>query len=179
MAGIIRNQFNFSEMMGEKTLIRRCAESDILTIFEIINDAARAYKGVIPDDRWHEPYMSLEEIKHEIKDNVVFWGFEQEGSLAGVMGIQDKGTVTLIRHAYVMSRFRRQGIGEKLLLYLESMTDKPVLIGTWKDASWAISFYRKHGFYQVSEEEKGLLLRKYWSIPERQIEASVVLTKNS
>ena len=158
-------------------MIRRCNESDITAIFEIINDAAAAYKGVIPDDRWHEPYLSDEEIRHAIKGGVVFWGLEQEGGLAGVMGIQDKGGVALIRHAYVRTRMHRQGIGEKLLLYLEDLTDKPVLIGTWKDASWAISFYRKHGYYQVSEEEKGLLLRKYWSIPERQIETSVVLAK--
>ncbi|MGB5751124.1 MAG: GNAT family N-acetyltransferase [Desulfobacterales bacterium] len=156
-------------------MILRCIESDIDVIFEIINDAAVAYKGVIPDDRWHEPYMSAEEIRHEIQDGVVFWGFEQEGCLAGVMGIQDKGEVSLIRHAYVRSQFRRQGVGEKLLRYLEGLTDKPILIGTWKDASWAISFYRKHGYYLVSEEEKGQLLRKYWSIPERQIETSVVL----
>ena len=156
-------------------MIRRCIEPDINAIFEIINDAARAYKGVIPDDRWHEPYMSVEEIRHEIQDGVVFWGFEQESRLAGVMGIQDKDDVTLIRHAYVRPQLQRQGIGEKLLVYLEGLTDKSILIGTWVDASWAISFYRKHGYYLVSEEEKSQLLRKYWSIPKRQIETSVVL----
>jgi GNAT superfamily N-acetyltransferase len=156
-------------------MIRKCKPSDIDAIFEVINDAAVAYKGVIPDDRWHEPYMSAEEIRHEIQDGVIFWGFEQEGCLAGLMGIQDKGEVTLIRHAYVLSRCRRQGIGEKLLGYLEDLTDKPILIGTWKDASWAISFYRKHGYYLVSDEEKEPLLSKYWSIPKRQIETSVVL----
>ena len=156
-------------------MIRRCIEPDINAIFEIINVAARAYKGVIPDDRWHEPYMSVEEIRHEIRDGVVFWGFEQESRLAGVMGIQDKDDVTLIRHAYVRPQLQRQGIGEKLLVYLEGLTDKSILIGTWVDASWAISFYRKHGYYLVSEEEKSQLLRKYWSIPKRQIETSVVL----
>ena len=156
-------------------MIRECNESDIKAIFEIINNAALAYKGIIPDDRWHEPYMPVEEIRHAIKDGVVFWGFEQEGCLAGVMGIQDKGDVALIRHAYVLSRMRRQGIGEKLLRNLAGMTDKPILVGTWKDASWAIAFYRKNGFYPVSDEEKDRLLRKYWSIPERQIETSVVL----
>jgi GNAT superfamily N-acetyltransferase len=156
-------------------MIRKCIESDINAIFEIINNAARAYKGVIPDDRWHEPYMSAEEIRHEIKDGVVFWGFEQEDRLAGVMGIQDKGEVTLIRHAYVLTRFQRQEIGEKLLKHLENLTDKPILVGTWKDASWAIAFYRKNGYYLVSEEKKDRLLPKYWSIPERQIETSVVL----
>ena len=156
-------------------MIRECNESDIKAIFEIINNAALAYKGIIPDDRWHEPYMPVEEIRHAIKDGVVFWGFEQEGCLAGVMGIQDKGDVALIRHAYVLSRMRRQGIGEKLLRNLAGMTDKPILVGTWKDASWAIAFYRKNGFYPVSDEEKDRLLRKHWSIPERQIETSVVL----
>jgi N-acetylglutamate synthase-like GNAT family acetyltransferase len=119
--------------------------------------------------------MSAEEIRHEIQDGVVFWGFEQEGRLAGVMGIQEKDDVTLIRHAYVRPQLQRQGIGEKLLVYLEGLTEKSILIGTWMDASWAISFYRKHGYYLVSEEEKSQLLRKYWSIPKRQIETSVVL----
>ena len=157
-------------------MIRECNESDIKAIFEIINNAALAYKGIIPDDRWHEPYMPVEEIRHAINDGVVFWGFEQEGCLAGVMGIQDKGDVALIRHAYVLSRMRRQGIGEKLLRHLVGLIAKPILVGTWKDAPWAISFYRKNGFYLVSDEEKDRLLRKYWSIPERQIETSVVLT---
>jgi N-acetylglutamate synthase-like GNAT family acetyltransferase len=157
-------------------MIRKCNESDIKAVFEIINDAAVAYKGVIPDDRWHEPYMSVEEITNAIKDGVVFWGLEHEGCLAGVMGIQDRGEVALIRHAYVLTRNRRQGFGEKLLRHLADLTAKPILVGTWKDASWAISFYRKNGFYLVSDEEKDQLLRKYWSIPERQIETSVVLT---
>jgi GNAT superfamily N-acetyltransferase len=152
-----------------------CKQSDIDTIFTIINDAALAYKGIIPDDRWHEPYMSAKEIRHAIIDGVVFWGLEAEGGLAGVMGIQDKGDVALIRHAYVLTRARRQGLGEKLLRHLAGQTDKPILVGTWKDASWAIAFYRKNGFHLVSDEDKDRLLRKYWSIPERQIETSVVL----
>jgi len=156
-------------------MIRKCKQSDIKAIFEIINDAALAYKGIIPEDRWHEPYISAEEIRHAIKDGVVFWGLEHDGSLAGVMGIQDKGDVALIRHAYVLTRLRRQGIGEKLLVHLEGLTAKPILVGTWKDASWAISFYQKNGYYVVSDQEKDQLLRKYWSIPERQIETSVVL----
>ena len=157
-------------------MIRQCTESEITTICDIINDAAVAYKGVIPQDRWREPYMSAEEIRHEIKDGVVFWGVEQDGGLAGVMGIQDKGEVSLIRHAYVLSRFRRQGIGEKLLHFLEGLTEKPILVGTWKAASWAVSFYQKNGYHLVSDEEKDRLLRKYWSIPQRQIETSVVLS---
>ena len=158
-------------------MIRRCVDSDIESIFEIINDAALAYKGVIPDDRWHEPYMPVEEIQQAIKDGVVFWGLEHEGRLAGVMGIQDKGDVALIRHAYVYTSLRRQGVGARLLRHLEKLTAKPILVGTWKAASWAISFYCKNGYALVSDEEKNRLLRKYWSIPERQIETSVVLEK--
>ncbi len=160
-------------------MIRKCTESDIKTIFEIINDAANAYKGVIPEDRWHEPYMPAEEIRHEIEGGVIFWGFEKDGDLLGVMGIQDKGDVALIRHAYVRTRSRKQGIGENLLLHLERLTEKPILVGTWKTASWAISFYEKNGYTLVSDKEKNRLLRKYWSIPERQIETSVVLANKT
>jgi N-acetylglutamate synthase-like GNAT family acetyltransferase len=159
-------------------MIRKCTESDFNTIFEIINDAAIAYKGIIPGDRWHEPYMTSEALRHEIEDGVIFWGFEQEGRLIGAMGIQDKGDVALIRHAYVLTRFWKQGIGAKLLIYLESLSEKPILVGTWKDASWAISFYNKNGYTLVSDEEKNRLLRKYWSVPERQIETSVVLANH-
>jgi N-acetylglutamate synthase-like GNAT family acetyltransferase len=158
-------------------MIRQCSESDIKAIFEIINDAAAAYKGVIPEDRWHEPYMPVEEIRQAIDDGVVFWGLEQEGRLAGVMGIQDKKDVALIRHAYVYTRLRRRGLGAKLLRHLEGLTDKPILVGTWKAAAWAIAFYRKNGYCLLCDEEKDRLLRKYWSIPERQVETSVVLAK--
>jgi N-acetylglutamate synthase-like GNAT family acetyltransferase len=160
-------------------MIRECSDSDINTIFEIINDAARAYKGVIPADRWHEPYMALDELRAEIEDGIVFWGFERGGQLVGVMGIQNKGNVTLIRHAYVSSRAQQQGIGKKLLRHLENMTNKPILIGTWAAASWAISFYEKNGYTLVSEAEKKHLLEKYWSIPVRQVETSVVLAKQT
>ncbi|CAB1058871.1 hypothetical protein D1BOALGB6SA_3629 [Olavius sp. associated proteobacterium Delta 1] len=160
-------------------MIRQCTESDLNTIFEIINDAAIAYKGIIPGDRWHEPYMPVEEIRHEIETGVTFWGFENAGDLLGVMGIQDKGDVALIRHAYVRTRSRKQGIGQNLLLHLENLTDKPILIGTWKAASWAISFYEKNGYTLVSEAEKNRLLQKYWSIPDRQIETSVVLVNKT
>ena len=156
-------------------MIIECKESDFNTIFEIINDAAQAYKGVIPQDRWHEPYMSLAELKAQIEDGIVFWGLECDGRLLGVMGIQDKGDVTLIRHAYVLSRAQKRGIGKKLLQHLQRMTEKPILIGTWSAASWAVSFYQKNGYMLVSEEEKNRLLRRYWSIPERQVETSVVL----
>jgi N-acetylglutamate synthase-like GNAT family acetyltransferase len=164
-------------MGGE--MIRECTETDFNTIFEIINDAAQAYKGVIPQDRWNEPYMSLKELRAEIEDGVVFWGLERDGQLLGVMGIQDKGDVTLIRHAYVWIRAQKLGIGTKLLQHLQSMTQKPILIGTWAAASWAISFYERNGYTVVSEDEKNRLLRKYWSIPERQVETSVVLAKQT
>lgn len=156
-------------------MIRKCMASDFETICEIINDGAKAYHGVIPDDRWHDPYMSRDALSHEIESGIVFWGEEREGRLVGVMGIQDKGAVTLIRHAYVRTSIRKQGIGTNLLRYLERMTDKPVLIGTWADATWAISFYQKNGYRLVTEEEKNRLLKKYWNIPDRQIETSVVL----
>jgi GNAT superfamily N-acetyltransferase len=156
-------------------MIKPCKESDFNTIFEIINDAAQAYKGIIPQDRWHEPYMSHGELRAQIDDGIVFWGLERDGQLLGVMGIQDKGDVTLIRHAYVVPRAQKQGIGKKLLEHLQSMTAKPILIGTWATASWAVSFYRKNGYTLVSDGEKTRLLRRYWSIPERQVETSVVL----
>ncbi len=157
-------------------MIRKCAEADFEAIFEIINDSAEAYRGMIPADRWHEPYMSREQLKREIDEGVQFWGFEEDRTLSGVMGIQDKGDVTLIRHAYVRSRIRNRGTGSRLLRFLESTTEKQILIGTWADATWAIAFYEKHGYRLVSTEEKDRLLKKYWAIPERQVETSVVLT---
>jgi GNAT superfamily N-acetyltransferase len=156
-------------------LIRKCLDNDFDVICEIINDAARAYKGVIPADRWHEPYMSRRQLQKEIGAGVSFWGLEEEGGLIGVMGIQDKGEVTLIRHAYVRSHLRNRGVGSRLLQFLESITEKPILIGTWADAVWALSFYQKNGYRLVSTDEKSNLLKKYWTIPERQIETSVVL----
>jgi GNAT superfamily N-acetyltransferase len=156
-------------------MIRNLTDSDFEVILEIINDGAKAYKGVIPADCWHEPYMSREELKQEIEDLVCFWGFEDEGYLIGVMGIQDRGDVSLIRHAYVRSNRRNQGIGTRLLRFLESKTEKPILIGTWADASWAIEFYKRNGYRLLPEEEKNQLLRKYWKIPERQVLTSVVL----
>ena len=157
--------------------IRPCRAADEPQIFAIINDAAQAYKGVIPTDRWHDPYMPLDELKAQLADGIVFSGYESGGELLGVMGIQDKGDVKLIRHAYVKTTARRKGIGEKLLRHLEKATSKPVLIGTWRDAAWAIRFYEKNGYRCQSPQETARLLRKYWSIPERQIETSVVLAK--
>ena len=157
-------------------VIRPCSDGAFEMIYEIINDAAQAYRGIIPADRWQEPYMSGEELRHEIDEGVVFWGYEEKGELLGVTGMQDVQDVTLIRHAYVRTAIRNQGIGGKLLSALrEKRTKRPVLIGTWAAAVWAVHFYEKHGFRLVSPEEKDRLLQQYWSIPERQIETSVVL----
>ena len=156
-------------------MIRKCEERDFEALYEIINDAAQAYKGVIPADRWHVPYMGEEQLRREIQQGVEFWGYEEEDKLLGVMGLQNVQDVTLIRHAYVRTGRRRSGLGGKLLRFLLGQTAKPVLIGTWAAATWAVSFYQKHGFTRVSEREKNFLLKKYWTIPERQIETSVVL----
>ena len=150
-------------------------KADFEEILIIINDAASAYKGIIPADRWHEPYMSAQELQKQIDEGVNFWCFIQNGAIAGVMGIQDKQDVTLIRHAYVRTNVRNKGIGGKLLHYLSGLTKNPILIGTWADATWAIDFYKKHGFRLVAAEDKEGLLRKYWNIPSRQVETSVVL----
>ncbi len=156
-------------------MIRRCDDRDFEAIFSIINDAALAYKGVIPPDRWHEPYMSKEYLRHEMDSGVVFWGYEENGALLGVMGIQDVKDVTLIRHAYVRTSYRNHGIGGKLISHLMTLISRPALVGTWSAAVWAIHFYEKHGFRLVTREEKDRLLGKYWSISERQTETSVVL----
>jgi len=160
-------------------MIRKCNDSDFETVSEIINDGAQAYQGVIPADRLREPYMDKEELRHEIDAGVEFWGYEEAGELLGVMGIQHVLDVTLIRHAYVRTARQNKGIGGKLLLHLRTMTSRPILIGTWADASWAIRFYEKHGFRVVTVEEKNRLLKKYWSIPDRQIETSVVLAQEN
>ena len=141
----------------------------------IINDAARAYRGVIPTDRWKEPYMSADELAKEIADRVVFWVAEQEGRLSAVMGIQDKGDVALVRHAYVATTTQRSGVGTIMLNHVENLTDKPILIGTWASASWAVDFYKRNGFTLLPSSESSRLLKTYWSIPARQIETSVVL----
>jgi len=159
-------------------MIRRCSGDDLEAVFAIINDAAQAYRGVIPEDCWHEPYMGRDALVSEIADGVVFWGLEREGALVGVMGIQDKGDVALIRHAYVRTSERRSGIGGKLLEHLERNTAKPILIGTWAAASWAIRFYEKHGYRMVPPREKDRLLARYWRVPPRQVETSVVLVSS-
>ncbi len=155
-------------------MIRLCTDNDFEAVYSIINDSAMAYKGVIPPDRWHEPYLSREELRHELDAGVVFWGYD-DGGLVGVMGIQDVRDVTLFRHAYVRSAHRNTGIGGKLISHLQALTEKPALVGTWRAADWAVRFYEKHDFRLVTEEEKNRLLRTYWSIPNRQTETSVVL----
>ena len=159
-----------------RSIIRECLEDDFEAIYEIINDAAQAYRGIIPPDRWHDPYMPREELQEEILAGVAFLGYEKEGELAGVMGTQDVQDVTLIRHAYVRTAHRNQGIGGELLGQIIDGATRPVLIGTWADAFWAIRFYEHHGFTVVSPGEKERLLRKYWSVSDRQIETSVVLS---
>jgi N-acetylglutamate synthase-like GNAT family acetyltransferase len=154
-------------------LIRRSREEDAAAILAIVNAAATAYRGAIPADRWHDPYMQAGELEKEIADGVAFWVSEEDGSLVGVMGIQDKGEVALVRHAYVLPNVQRKGVGTRLLRHVQGLTHKPVLIGTWAAASWAVEFYRRNGFTVVADKDS--LLRRYWSIPARQIETSVVL----
>jgi len=156
-------------------MIRRCDERDFEVIWAIINDGAQAYKGTIPADRWTEPYMPREKLRKEIEDGVVFWGYEEGGELAGVMGIQEVRDVTLVRHAYVRTSSQKRGIGGKLLVHLRELASRPMLIGTGADAAWAIRFYEGHGFQMVGRQEKDRLLKRYWTIPERQIDTSVVL----
>lgn len=161
--------------MKTNMTIALCGEDDVPAIFEIINQSATAYKGVIPDDGWHEPYMPMEQLLVEIRRGVKFFGYRLEGRLAAVMGLEDVQDVTLIRHAYVRPECRRHGLGRALLAALCTLTDRPVLIGTWKAATWAIRFYEKNGFAVVGREETRALLDRYWAVPDRQKEVSVVL----
>jgi GNAT superfamily N-acetyltransferase len=157
-------------------MISTLQPTEFKSILHIINDAAEAYRGIIPEDRWKEPYMSAEELREEIESGVEFYGWIEDNVLVAVMGIQPVNDVTLIRHAYVLTNRQRRGIGEKLLRHLLSLArTSEVLVGTWEAAYWATRFYEKHGFRLVTREEKDMLLRKYWNIPERQIETSVVL----
>ena len=162
-------------MRAQPESVRPCRDDERPAISAIVNAAAEAYRGVIPADRWREPYMPLEELDEEIAAGVVFWGCDAHGALTGIMGIQPVGDVVLIRHAYVSPASQGQGIGGALLERLASSATRPMLVGTWAAAEWAIRFYRRHGFEQVSPERKDELLRAYWNIPERQVETSVVL----
>jgi GNAT superfamily N-acetyltransferase len=155
--------------------IRPCRDDERAAILAIVNAAAEAYRGVIPADRWHEPYMEAADLDAEIAAGVAFSGFEEGGALVGVMGVQPVRDVDLIRHAYVLPERQGRGIGAALLEHLARSTSRRMLVGTWAAAEWAIGFYRRHGFELVSPERKADLLRAYWTIPERQIETSVVL----
>jgi GNAT superfamily N-acetyltransferase len=155
--------------------IRPCRDDEQLVILAIINAAAAAYRGAIPADRWHEPYMDGGELEREIAQGVVFWGYEADDALVGVMGIQAVGDVDLIRHAYVLPASQRTGVGRELLEHLRRLSTRRMLVGTWAAADWAIRFYRRNGFEPVSPERKTVLLQTYWTIPDRQIETSVVL----
>jgi GNAT superfamily N-acetyltransferase len=164
---------------GTPGMIRQCEHRDFEPLWEIINDGASAYKGVIPEDCWREPYMSREELHREIHEGVEFWGYERDDVLSGVMGLQFVQNVALVRHAYVRTSERNQGIGTRLLSHLRGMTSAPILIGTWADATWAIRFYEKQGFRQVGQQEKVDLLRRYWTVPSRQAETSTVLVQST
>jgi GNAT superfamily N-acetyltransferase len=155
--------------------IAPCEPSDVPLVFEIINESAMAYKGVIPADAWHEPYMPMAELTAEISRGVRFFGYRLERDLVAVMGIEDVKDVTLIRHAYVRPAHRRAGFGRALLAALCTLTERPVLIGTWKAATWAIRFYEKNGFAVVDGGKRKQLLDTYWAVPERQKEVAVVL----
>lgn len=159
--------------------IRVCTAQDIGTILEIVNDAALAYRGTIPDDLYREPYMAADELGLEIAADVDFWGIEAAGGLAGVMGLQELGEVSLIRHAYVRTSMQGRGLGGKLLAHLRGLTDQPLLVGTWAAAEPAIGFYRRHGFEVAPADVTRTLLRQYWSIPERQLETSIVLRETA
>ncbi len=158
-------------------MIRRLDNDDFDAILTIVNDAAEAYRDVIPADRFHDPYMPAAELAAEIEADVEFWGLEADGEVAGVMGLQTLAEVALIRHAYVRTAARRRGIGAEMLTHLQAVTEKPLLIGTWAAATWAIDFYLKHGFELVPDDQVAPLLKRYWSVPDRQIETSVVLAE--
>jgi GNAT superfamily N-acetyltransferase len=155
--------------------IRLCRDSDREAILAIINAAALAYRGVIPADRWHEPYMAADELDNEIAAGVTFWGYESDNALVGVMGLQSVRDVDLIRHAYVSPGKQRAGVGGALLVHLKQRSTRRMLVGTWAAAEWAVRFYQRHGFVVVSPARKDVLLKTYWNIPDRQIETSVVL----
>jgi GNAT superfamily N-acetyltransferase len=155
--------------------IRPCRDDERAAILAIVNAAAEAYRGVIPADRWHEPYMAAGELDREIAAGVAFWGYEADGALVGIMGIQRLPDVDLIRHAYVSPGSQRHGVGGALLVHLGQSTTRQRLVGTWEAAGWAIRFYRRHGFEPVPSEMGAALLKAYWTIPDRQIQTSVVL----
>jgi GNAT superfamily N-acetyltransferase len=155
--------------------IRRCGDEDLATMLVIVNAAAQAYRGVIPADRWHEPYMPEAELRDEIAAGVEFWGLDSDDGLIGVMGVQPVKDVDLIRHAYVRPDRQRHGVGAELIAHIRRRSRRRLLVGTWAAATWAIEFYQRHGFELVAPDAAAMLLRTYWTIPERQIATSVVL----
>jgi GNAT superfamily N-acetyltransferase len=157
------------------SIIRDCVGEDFAAMLAIINAAAEAYRGVIPPDCWHEPYMPSDELRAEIAAGVTFSGYESDGALRGVMGLQHVGDVDLIRHAYVLPDDQRRGVGGALLRHLRRQSEGRMLVGTWAAATWAVDFYQRHGFVMVTPAAKTTLLQTYWAIPDRQIETSVVL----
>ena len=160
-------------MCYNRHMIRLCQPDDIDQIYLIVNEAAKAYRGIIPDDCYHQPYMPMDELDREMKQ-MTFFGWDEDGELVGVMGFQPVKDVTLIRHAYVLPQWQRKGISSRILDYLKSLVTTPrLLVGTWADAHWAIAFYQKHGFNLMPDKDE--LLKTYWNIPQRQIDTSVVL----
>jgi GNAT superfamily N-acetyltransferase len=157
------------------SIVRPCRAVERPVICEIINAAAEAYRGAIPADRWHDPYMSAQELDSEISMGVAFWAYERDGVVVGVMGIQPVRDVDLIRHAYVRPGSQRHGVGSALITHIRTLSSRRMLVGTWAAASWAVRFYQRHGFALVSPDQKAALLKSYWTIPERQVETSVVL----
>lgn len=156
-------------------MIRQCTPAEFDEIWTVIDDAASAYRGIIAPDRWKDPYMSRDELRREIVEGVVFWGFFHDDRLLGVMGLQHVADVALIRHAYTRTAVQGRGIGTALLEHIQRQTDRPILVGTWKAATWAVRFYEARGFRLVEAQQKDALLRRYWTVPARQIEESVVL----
>jgi GNAT superfamily N-acetyltransferase len=160
-------------VIGQEIMIRRCDADDRPKIFEIVNEAATVYEGVIAEDCYHRPYMSLEELEREMA-RVTFFGWVENGELVGVMGIEPVQDTTLVRHAYILPRWQGRGIGRRLLDHIKKATRTPrLLVGTWAAAGWAISFYRKNGFELLPDKDE--LLQRYWDIPPRQIETSIVM----
>jgi GNAT superfamily N-acetyltransferase len=157
------------------SVIRPCLDVERGIILKIVNSAAEAYRGVIPADRWQEPYMPPDELDRELSAGVAFWGYEGDGGILGIMGIQRVRDVELIRHAYVLPASQGHGVGGALLEHLRRLSSERMLVGTWAAAEWAIRFYRRHGFELVSLEQTTALLKAYWTIPDRQIQTSVVL----
>ncbi len=159
-------------------MISEYKKTDASKILQIINEASLKYKGIIPDNCWNEPYMSEQELINEFNDGVRMYGYHHNNTLIGVIGVQEVKDVILIRHAYTLSSHQGKGVGSALLEYLlKKNKNYRLLVGTWKNATWAIQFYKKFDFIIHTKEETTLLLKKYWNIPTKQIENSVVLEK--